>query len=403
MSGRSTSYYAIACNENESTLSCGVTGRIGLEIVGDPARQTVDLIVWDTGIGIAHEHKGDLFQPFVQLDSRLARQYEGTGLGLALVYRMVELHGGSITVTSEVAQGSRFIVSLPWITPSAREAASAPLATDAAAPRRTPVRRALIVEDSPTAADHLVRYLQELAISSETVRDGAKVVTLAIARQPDLILLDLLLQDSSGWDILAHLKAEERTRAIPVVITSVVDERERALGLGAADYIVKPITRAALQRTISLFPYTPGSTTRLALSTLKAPPHVTPLPLVLLAEDNAATNTMVADYLREHDYQVVVARTGAEAIARVQEIRPAIVLMDIQLPGMDGLEAIRRIRASADLADVPIIALTALAMPGDRERCLAVGANEYLTKPVSLGRLASLIKTMLQAQGNTLM
>jgi CheY-like chemotaxis protein len=119
-------------------------------------------------------------------------------------------------------------------------------------------------------------------------------------------------------------------------------------------------------------------------------------PLVLLVEDNQANITMISDYLGTRGYQVAVARNGAEAIARAREARPAIVLMDIQMPGMDGLEATRRMRAMAELADLPIIALTALAMPGDRERCLAAGANDYLSKPVSLRELMILIENNLQ-------
>jgi PAS domain S-box-containing protein len=244
-------------------------GSIGLEVVGNPARQAVDLTVWDTGIGIAQDQMPKLFQPFVQLDSRLARQYEGTGLGLALVYRMVELHGGSVSITSELGQGSRFTVALPWHSPNA----SAPAAA--------------AVVDPPHAP------------------------------------------------------------------------------------------RAASTSTHAIAP-----------------------PLVLLAEDNEANITLIADYLGTCGYQVVVARNGAEAIARARETRPAIVLMDIQMPGMDGLEATRRMRTMDDLVDLPIIALTALAMPGDRERCLAAGANDYLSKPVSLRGLDALIQQTLQAHSS---
>jgi PAS domain S-box-containing protein len=372
-------------------------GSIGLEVAGDAARQAVDLTVWDTGIGIAQEQMTRLFQPFVQLDSRLARQYEGTGLGLALVYRMVELHGGSISVTSEVGHGSRFTVALPWHTASAAAQASAPAAPDVVAIDRTTIRRALVVEDSPTTADQITRYLHELAIESATVRVGAEVVALAIAEQPDLILLDLLLPDSSGWDVLAQLKAEPRTRAIPVVIMSVIDERSRGLALGAAEYLVKPFARADLQRVLPMLTPAPrGSVIPQALSTTGTPAHAMPPPLVLLAEDNETTITVFSDYLGTCGYQVIIARNGAEAIARAREARPAIVLMDIQMPGMDGLEATRRIRSIDDLVDLPIIALTALAMPGDRERCLAAGANDYLSKPVSLRGLAILIENHLR-------
>jgi PAS domain S-box-containing protein len=366
---------------------------IGLEVVGDAARQAVDLIVWDTGIGIAQEQMPRLFQPFVQLDSRLARQYEGTGLGLALVYRMVELHGGSISVTSNVSHGSRFTVTLPWHTPNVgAQAEPEVIAID-----RATMHRALVCEDSPTTADQITRYLHELAIASDIVLDGAQVVARAITEQPDLILLDLLLADSSGWDVLAQLKAEPRTRAIPVVIISVIDERAHALALGAAEYLVKPIARIDLQRVLPMLAVVPrGSSIPPAPGAIGTPAAAISPSLVLLAEDNEATIAMIADYLGSRGYQVVVARNGAEAIAQAREARPAIVLMDIQMPGMDGLEATRRIRSIDALVDLPIIALTALAMPGDRERCLAAGATDYLSKPVSLRGLVILIETHLR-------
>jgi CheY-like chemotaxis protein/nitrogen-specific signal transduction histidine kinase len=376
-------------------------GSIGLEVVGDAARQAVDLTVWDTGIGIAPEHMRNLFQPFVQIDSQLARQYEGSGLGLALVYRMVELHGGSITVTSEVGRGSRFTVALPWPPANTGVHASAS-AKRLVALDRTTMRRALIVEDSPTIAEQLTRYLHELAIESDTVREGAGVVERVISEQPDLILLDLLLPESSGWDVLAQLKAEPRTRAIPVVIISVIDDRARGLALGAAEYLVKPVVRADLEQVLPVL--APGAAEGLfqpAADTIDQPARARARPLVLLAEDNEATIMMICDYLSTCGYQMVVARNGTEAIARAREARPAIVLMDIQMPGMDGLEATRQIRTIADLADLPIIALTALAMPGERERCLAAGANEYLSKPVSLRGLAALIETHVSHHGST--
>ncbi|MBK9711882.1 MAG: PAS domain S-box protein [Kouleothrix sp.] len=238
-------------------------GTIGLEVRGDEEQHRLSFTVWDTGIGIAAEHFERLFQPFVQLDSRLARQYEGTGLGLALVYRMVEMHGGSISVSSEVGAGSRFTVSLPW------QDTHAPAGSGAAAP--------------PLAA---------------------------------------------------------------------------AAGAGAYG------DRAAA-------------------------------PTILLAEDSEVNIAMIRDYLAKLGYQVIVARNGAEAIDRARESLPDLILMDVQMPGMDGLEAMRHIRADAGLAEIPIIALTALAMPGDRERCIAAGANDYLRKPIGLRSLVGTIESYL--------
>jgi CheY-like chemotaxis protein len=231
-------------------------------VAGDKTGGVVHFTVWDTGIGITQEDLPRLFQPFVQLDSSLTRQYGGTGLGLVLVYRLAELHGGSVTVESEgVARGSRFTVSLPW---------------------------------------------------------GVSDNGLAVA--------------------------------------------------------------------------TPDPLTTHPESAIRRPSSA----IVLLVEDNEANIAITEAFLQAKAYQVLTARSGIEGIERVLTDRPDIILMDIQMPGLDGLETIRRLRADPALNHIPIIALTALAMPGDRERCLAVGANEYLSKPVRLKKLAQLIDKLVE-------
>ncbi|MFL5802378.1 MAG: PAS domain S-box protein [Roseiflexaceae bacterium] len=370
-------------------------GTVGLEVVGDIVQQVVRLTVWDSGLGIAEEDLSRLFQPFVQLDSRLARQYNGTGLGLALVYRIDEMHGGSVSVTSEPGVGSRFTASLPWHSEGgAVEPSDVTLSPTAAPSARPAIRQALIVEDSPTAAAQLVRYLDELGVTAVTHPQGEDAITRVLEVQPDLIILDILLPDTSGWEVLERLKAEPRTQPIPVLIVSVMDDRSYGLALGAADYLVKPFTRQDVQEVLRRLGHPGGNAVDPALHVPldQAPLH----PTILLAEDNEANITTMLDYLRAKGYQVVVARNGAEAITRAREVRPAVILMDIQMPGMDGLEAIRRIRTQRNVAQTPIIALTALAMPGDRERCLAAGADDYLSKPVSLKRLAMAIQAQLQ-------
>jgi CheY-like chemotaxis protein/two-component sensor histidine kinase len=247
-------------------------GEVGLEVVADEENKRARFIVWDTGIGIAPDDRDRLFQPFVQLDSKLARQYSGTGLGLALVNRMVKMHGGEITVESEVGTGSRFIVSLPW---AGNESAS------------------------PTA---------------QTVTPDAQ-------------------NEVSG------LEAKESSAQKPV----------------------KPDYSA----------------------------------LVLLAEDEHTTMLLVTDFLRMSGYQVITAENGVQAIERAKAEKPDVILMDIQMPEMDGLEAIQYLRADDDLARTPIIALTALAMDGDKERCLKAGASDYLSKPIDLSRLAMCINKHL--------
>jgi PAS domain S-box-containing protein len=363
-------------------------GTIGLEVEGEGEQQALRFTVWDTGIGISADQLTRLFQPFVQLDSRLARQYEGTGLGLALVARMTEMHGGSVSVSSSVGVGSRFSIALPWSPAGADPAQRADGATAPA--RNSAIRHALIIEDSPTAASQIERYLAELGILTETLTLGADAVAQAQASQPDLILLDILLPDTSGWKVLAQLKADPATHAIPVVIISVVDDQARGLALGAARYLVKPCTRYALQNVLTYLSHKhEHAIIEQSSEQSKSQPSI------LLAEDNEASILIVTDYLTMLGYQVVVARNGIEAIACAHEQRPALILMDIQMPEMDGLEATRHLRADPELAAVPIIAMTALAMPGDHAMCLAAGANDYISKPTSLKQLAALIAEYL--------
>ena len=227
---------------------------------------TILFQVVDTGIGIAAKNLPILFQPFVQVDSALNRQYEGTGLGLALVKQLVELHSGQVMVESELGQGSCFTIALPY-------------------------------EMSPS--DTIFKAIASMSTSTNS-------------------------------------------------------------------------------------------------SSMETSSDNTPLtPLILLAEDNEANIQTFSSYLTAIKYRVIIARNGLEAIAQAKEHLPDIILMDIQMPTMDGLEAIKQIRLDPNLVNIPIIALTALAMEGDRDTCLDAGANEYLAKPIKLRQLSTIIQQIL--------
>jgi len=259
------------------------------------ASSSLTFAVRDTGIGIAAEDMHKLFQPFMQIDSSLNRHHSGTGLGLSLVRRIVELHGGTVTVESQVGQGSCFTVCLPY-----RDADDA---------------------------------MGGIAMELETTGGSAAPSTSVL--EPDS-------QDSDS---------SNQGNLSPAIAHSPP-------------------------------PTVPGEA---------------PSPLILVADDNQANIDSVYDYLLYRGYQVLIARNGQEAIDTAKAQHPALILMDIQMPGISGLEAIQRLRAEG-YADLPIIALTALAMPGDRDRCLAAGANDYLPKPVRLKQLAEKIDQLLQAQ-----
>jgi CheY-like chemotaxis protein len=376
-------------------------GQIGLEVVGDPLKDVVHLTVWDTGIGISSEGMNHLFQPFVQLDSSLARRYGGTGLGLSLVYRMVELMGGSISVESEIDVGSRFTISLPWssteISPYPGEGIDQQAHPGPSIPG---LQHTLIIDRSLPAINQLTRYLSDLGVSTTVFTDADLKLERITALQPDLIILDIALTAPPNRTILTQLKAAAETKLIPVLIYSEVDERVQSSKLGVAAYLLKPANRHQFYDALTQIFDSPArfrSSPPLIAATRKAQNQ----PLILMAEDNEDNIATVIDYLMLKGYRVVVARNGLEAFERTREEVPDLILMDIQMPKMDGLETTRRLRHDPDLKEIPIIALTALVMPGDREHCLAAGANEYLSKPVSLKVLVSAIETHLRNRIDT--
>lgn len=344
--------------------------------------------VYDTGIGIAPENLSQLFQPFVQIDSSLTRQYAGTGLGLSLVQQLTQLHGGTVSVTSEVGQGSCFTVQIPDICilehPAPPTSAIAPILHSAS-------RTILVIEDVSSAVEQTIRYLAEVGLNTVVHTTGQGALEVAIEAQPALIILDILLPDLSGWDVLTQLKSHPQTQTIPVVIASVMDERSRAMALGAFDYLVKPINRDQVRSVLNALQIsiTPSSIP-------KSPqPSTIGTPSILLLEDNAANVATLSGYLKNRGFHLIAAEDGAEAIALAETQHPDLILMDIQMPKVDGLTVIRQIRANPAIAHIPIIALTALAMSGDREKCIEAGANEYMTKPVKLKLLVEVIHRLL--------
>ncbi|BAY08205.1 PAS domain S-box protein [Calothrix sp. NIES-2098] len=347
--------------------------------------------VIDTGIGISPEDVSKLFQPFIQLDSSFNRSYNGTGLGLALVQRIVTLHQGTVSISTEVGQGSCFTVRIPYKVGNSFLPSQV---TDPWPSCRLPAFNSpvLIIEDSVPAAEQITRYLREMQITAIVYPQGEGAVDEVLRVQPAIILLDIQLPNISGWDVLTQLKAHPKTKEIPVIIISVVDEHTTAKVHGASAYLVKPITRAQFQATLAKLQYPAHSSLSAAIAVPK--PKVK-APLILLAEDNQANIDTMSGYLESRGYRLVLAKNGQQAIDFTKTQRPDIIVMDIQMPIIDGLEAIRRIREEQQLVRVPIIALTALAMPGDRENCLAAGADEYLTKPVKLKQLLIAIQQHL--------
>jgi len=361
-------------------------GSLGLDVQLLEKEHLVRMTVWDRGPGIRAEDLPKLFKPFIQLDSSLSRQYSGTGLGLSLVHKMAELHGGSVQVESTPTEGSLFTITLPWSPEATQPVSISYHAT-------TPLHLALLIEDNPLDIEQITRYMQNIGISTgvHTVAFGAFEKVLQI--KPSVILLDLNLHDRSGLDVLKKLKANETTRDIPVVIVSVEESRSLATALGAVGYLVKPFSEADLHAELK----------RLSIPSDGINPEndissENNWPSLIIIDDNDVILETISDFLKAHQYRVTGARSGKELLEIGAAIHPDLILLDIQMPGMDGLEAIRRTRSHMDkkLAKTPIIAITALTMPGDRERCIAAGADEYMSKPLNLIKLLNVVRVLLE-------
>jgi signal transduction histidine kinase len=363
------------------------SGRIGLSVGASADGEGVRFVVSDTGVGIARDDQKRLFRPFTQIDSGLTRKQEGTGLGLALVAKLCELHGGSVALESELGCGSRFIVTLPQsIPPWPRVVSAAPVPAECTGDR---LRRALIIEDDPAAGQILENHLSELGISTVLRTRGEQACESALHEQPDVIFLDILLPDESGWVALTRLKEMAATQDIPVAVVSVIDNPKKSLALGAAAHFTKPVRRDALVQFLQRFACLPVD--------LDAARERSPI--VLLAEDNATNAEMLGVFLQDLGYDMRYAVNGIEAIREAKAWQPAVILMDVQMPVMDGLTAIREIRSDPALSSIPIIALTGLAMPGDREDCLDAGATGYMSKPLKLAAVVETLENLARSSG----
>ena len=324
-------------------------GRLGVE--GHREGTMFHVTVSDTGIGIEPGDQARIFEEFQQVG---APTTEGTGLGLALTRRLVEAHGGRIELVSSPGEGSRFTVILPVagaIAPMRSPVAvpsPAALAEPApASPAEGPstVRpRLLVVEDDPSAVRLLRAYLEPDGYDIDVAVDGERALAAAAASRPSAILLDVLLPGMDGWDVLRRLKADPDLREIPVVIVTVVEEREVGLALGAVDYLVKPIERDALL----------GALNRLDLRSAVPQAAVR----VLAVDDEPAALSAIEAVLAPAGFEVTRALGGREGVEMATRDQPDLVICDLVMPDLDGFGVVGALRADPHTRDIPILILT---------------------------------------------
>jgi CheY-like chemotaxis protein/nitrogen-specific signal transduction histidine kinase len=357
--------------------------------------------VRDTGIGISREKQAAIFHEFTQADTSTTRQYGGTGLGLAISKRLVEMMGGRIWLTSELHQGSSFSFTTPVsIAPSRVE----PPSVDGSSLRGVPI---LVVDDNATNRHILSNWVSQWGMWPLLAESGPAALRLleSMVDPVPLILTDVHMPDMDGFELIKHVKIHSQ---IPTVIMltsgSYPGDIARSRELGAEAYLIKPVRRNELKETILriLAQHPPASIPVVSwrdsvrgLAKQLRPGQGGPLH-VLVAEDNVINQRYAQEVLEKQGYSAVIVGNGREAMLALERETFDLVLMDVQMPEMDGFEATSSIRARERFTGkrIPIIAMTAHAMSGDRDKCLAAGMDAYVPKPIQSSQLFDAISSL---------
>ncbi len=340
--------------------------------------------VEDTGIGIAPNQIDNVFKEFTQADSSTTRKYGGTGLGLAICRYFSLMMGGDVKVESELGKGSTFTVTIPRRVVDPTVKAPAPL-PETPAPVSLPVETPsesegknvtiLVIDDDSAVREMMEHYLTKEGFKVVTASGGREGIRLAKEIHPTVITLDVMMPDIDGWGVLALLKADPEIGQIPVVMVTIVDDRKIGFTLGASDYITKPLRAEILLKTLRKYG-------------CENPPCP-----VMVVEDDLSTRTMVREILESEGWRVSEAENGKIALQVMAENRPAVIVLDLMMPEMDGFQFIEAMREHEEWRRIPIVVVTALDLSSDDRQRL----NGYVQKVIQKGqyRREELLKQVL--------
>jgi len=353
-------------------------GKITISVHGavEEGRSWVTMAVSDTGIGMTPEQVTRLFQEFMQADASTTRKYGGTGLGLAISRRFCQMMGGDITVHSEVGRGSTFTIRLPLEVLEAQ-----PIALSRTPPvHRTPAKSAasatvLVVDDDPTVRDLTERFLTRQGFSVVTADGGLEGLRLTRELHPMAVTLDLMMPDLDGWAVLSAIKGDPELAHIPVILMTIVEEKNRGYALGATDYMVKPVNRERLNQILQGILGTAGGR-------------------VLVVDDDDMMRRGLVQALERSGWTVSEAGNGRVALEQLPETCPELVVLDLMMPVMDGFEFLDELRKHTQWRQLPVLVVTAkdltqeerLRLNGEVERVLQKDAP---TRDVMLSELSA--------------
>ncbi|MFC1926677.1 PAS domain S-box protein [Chloroflexota bacterium] len=355
--------------------------RMGVKLLkGDQAGNTSDMIrvsVADSGIGISPEDHEHIFEKFGQAGETLTDKPKGTGLGLPISKEIVGHYGGSIWVESELGKGSTFYFTLPLV----EEVKEPALKEERVATDLIAGKTVLVVDDEAHVRRFVRHELTSRGYNVIEASGGKEAIDLARKHHPDLITLDIIMPDIDGLDVTAVLKSDPAVADIPVLIFSVVEEREKGFQLGANDYVTKPVNSDLLMSKIA----------QLISGGRKK---------ILVTDDDEQLVKAIKFELDKRGFSVSVAYNGEEALQVMETNRPDLIVLDLLMPGMDGYEVIRLLKGKTDTADIPIVVLTGVEIDEGRVKALSLGATEYVTKSGGLSKLFEVIENTISEESN---
>ena len=363
-----------------------------VEVVALQHDNNVTIGVTDTGIGISENHLPHIFDEFRQVDSSTSRRFGGTGLGLAIAKKYANLLGGTISVKSAPGKGSEFTLTLPLRYTAENRITEAETTTGFKnAIKQTlhkpvsgsSVKTILLVEDSEPAIIQIKDFLEESGYQILVAHDSGETLGIIAQTIPDAIILDLMMPGIDGFEVLKTLREAEQTTHIPVLILTakhITNEELKFLKQNKIHQLIRKgdVGRDELLNAVAtmVFPETVETVKpQMELQTIEGKP------VVLVVEDNS-DNMLAVKALLADNYTVIEAVDGKAGVKMARKHKPNLILMDIELPGVNGIEAFKTIRKDARLQHIPVIALTASAMTSDRETILAYGFDAYIAKPI---------------------
>jgi CheY-like chemotaxis protein len=340
-------------------------GTITLEVIREAADGGgwITFRVRDTGIGMTVEQMEKLFQEFSQADASTTRRYGGTGLGLAISRKFCQLMGGDVTVESTVGHGSTFIVRLP-AEGRAPKAVPAPRVEVSAAGATLPagVPIVLLIDDDAAMRDLTQRFLGKEGFRVMTAANGEEGLRLAKAQKPAVIALDVLMPGMDGWAVMTALKDDPDLADIPVIMLTIVDDKDMGYALGAADYLTKPIDWERLPDILRKYQ------------------QARPQSPVLVVDDDPALREMMRRTLEGGGWAVIEAANGREALERLIEQRPELILLDLLMPEMDGFQFLEEVRKREEWRSIPIVVVTAKDLTAEDHQRLSASVARVLQK-----------------------